>query len=667
MMNGATTVGETTRRDIDGLRAIAVLIVLLFHAKLGDWPGGFVGVDVFFVISGYLIVPQIAAGLESGRFHLIEFFARRIRRLVPALVPVLAFCFAAAFFLYGASGMAQFSSSLLGAAAFVSNYVFLAQSGYFQEAADEILLLHTWSLGIEFQFYAIMPLICLAAHRRISMVTVLSVLGLMSFALSVALVQTGHADDAFYGILPRFWELAVGGIVGLTRLPLPRTARVGFGMRLAGLVAIGLAATQFDSGMPFPGVAALLPVAGAVLILTAPSKAGDPILWALSSKGMNWIGLRSYSIYLWHWPLIVLVGQLMTPKDKTYIAALITSLVLADLSYRFVETPVRKLPAWRTNARLATLAIIPIASVATAWAVVRTDAFSDFRMLLPGASQRYVRDLSQGAREEYMETVHTSKVDGKRITRGIQCSLDEPTPADITVECLKRSGYRRPVLVIGDSHGRDTFHALRIGFPKTDFVLLNHSGCAPAEYIPYGTKVCFPDLFPMLEALLAKMPADAVVLSAQWAENGIAKMGATLEFLSRKGVRTIVVGPTPTFRLSAPALLVQSGVTRADADTRLKPADYLFDIERSDRLLHAQAAAANLPYIEALGSFCDISGCLAFVPGKDGALMFWDNQHLTVDGMFWLGDVFAKNRAFRQILGTDPQLSIRDQNLQQGD
>lgn len=649
---------EDRRQDIDGLRAVAVLIVLLFHAKFSDWPGGFVGVDVFFVISGYLIIPHIAAALKRGRFHLIEFFARRIRRLVPALVPVLIFCFTVALILYGSAGMAQFNSSLLGAAAFVSNYVFLSQSGYFQAAAEDILLLHTWSLGVEFQFYAIIPLIFVVLYRYLNMVMVLASFGLASFVLSIALVQTGHADHAFYGILPRFWELAVGGIIGMRRLPVPQTVQVGFAMRLSGFIVIGYAATQFDSGMPFPGFSALLPVAGAALVLAAPMTKGEPFLWALSSKGMNWIGLRSYSIYLWHWPLIVLVGQVMTPRSKTYIAALVISFILADLSYRFIETPVRRLPAWKTNTRLAALTVVPVAVFSAAWGVVQTDVFREAQMLLPGASQRYVRDLSYGQRDEYMKTVHISEVDGDRITRGVQCSMDGRVSEEDTVNCLIGDEHRQPVLVIGDSHGRDTFHALRLGFPQTDFILLHHSSCSPAEYaLPSRNKVCFPGLLRILDAFLKEIPVEIVVLSSQWAEIGIENLDSTLEFLSGKEVMTIIIGPTPTFRLWAPALLVQGGLTGTSADIQLKPADFQFDVEKSDRLLRNKIAGAGVSYVAVLHNFCDTSGCLAFVPGKDRILMYWDNQHLTVDGMFWLGDILTDDEVLRREFASDGSLS----------
>ncbi len=219
------------RHDIDGLRALAVLIVVFYHIGLSDFGGGFIGVDVFFVISGYLIIPTVRSQMMSGNFSLPSFMLRRLRRLVPALLPVLVFSSVIALLFSSDKAFADYANSAVSASAFLSNYVFFDQSGYFGRGSDTILLLHSWSLGVEFQFYLILALLALLVRSRL--VLVLVVLSIASFALAETLVRSGSAY-AFFAISPRFWELAAGGLLGMLHIARPSVQRIGWVCGLRG-------------------------------------------------------------------------------------------------------------------------------------------------------------------------------------------------------------------------------------------------------------------------------------------------------------------------------------------------------------------------------------------------------------------------------------------------
>lgn len=631
------------RADIDGLRAIAVLVVVMYHAQLNDWSGGFVGVDVFFVISGYLIIPKIALNLSQNRFSLTQFFAGRARRLIPALVPVLAFCLLVAFLLLGEGALETFSQSLLGASTFFSNYVFLAQSGYFQRTSDTLLLLHTWSLGVEFQFYIITPLIFLLTYKHLNMKIVFLTLGAFSLLVSIMLVEIG-SNRAFYGIVPRFWELALGGFIGLVSWKLPSSKYFGFLLRLVGIFAIGYSANQYSTAIPFPGVAAILPAIGAALVLIAPFNSKDPLYRLLSNKVMRWIGLRSYSIYLWHWPLIVTVNLAADrPSEGYFSLAVLLSFLIAEVSYRFVETPVRQKQFWRSPRRLAVLVVVPVIVIGSASSLVRTPLAEAARSVIPLLEYRILEGLSDGEREEYMLTVHTSKRAEGRITRGVQCSFDETKSQEELLSCLKSADLTNPVLVVGDSHGRDVFHALRTGFPSVDFMLLHQSGCAPAD-APRNSKVrCFPGLHGLLEHVFDEIEVSTVVLASHWPLKGVENVDPTLSMLSRLNLSTVVIGPGPNFGVSVTSMLRRSGIRESQniSEIRLDMKEFKFDITKSDRELASKLAEFDMVYISKLNIFCEKETCLAFVPNQEKRLMFWDNQHLTISGIEWLGTVLA--------------------------
>lgn len=337
------------RADIDGLRAFAVLSVVLFHAFPEFISGGFIGVDIFFVISGFLISTIIFEKLEQGSFSFIDFYARRVRRIFPALILVLVTSFILGWCILFVSEYKQLGKHIAGGAGFIANLILWSESGYFDNLADTKPLLHLWSLGIEEQFYIVWPPILWAAWRfRVPCLPIILVIGLASFAFNLY----GIALDpvaTFYSPLTRFWELLIGSLlayimvfqVRYPRLAVNLTAQANVLSWLGGaLFVAGLLLINKDSG--FPGAWALLPTLGATLMI----KAG-PTAWfnkvVLGNSVLVWFGLISYPLYLWHWPLLSFARILSSsvPELEIRIGVVVLSILLSWLTYRSVEKPIR--------------------------------------------------------------------------------------------------------------------------------------------------------------------------------------------------------------------------------------------------------------------------------------------------------------------------------------
>jgi len=337
------------RPDIDGLRAVAVLSVVAFHAAPSRFAGGFVGVDIFFVISGYLISTIIFENLARGTFSFREFYSRRIKRIFPSLIVVLCAVGAFGWYVLFTDEFAQLGKHISAGAGFVSNLALWSEAGYFDASAERKPLLHLWSLGIEEQFYIAWPLLAWLAWRKqfgLSLVTSFLLLG--SFVLNVSSIQSDPVGT-FYSPLTRIWELLAGSLVawhvGQRRnlsgsgLALARRANV---LSFSGMSILAIAFILLHTHRAFPGWWALLPVIGSALVIVA-----GPSAWfnrtLLSRSVMVWFGLISYPLYLWHWPLLSFIEilDLRSWDREARFGAVILAIVLAWLTYRFVERPLR--------------------------------------------------------------------------------------------------------------------------------------------------------------------------------------------------------------------------------------------------------------------------------------------------------------------------------------
>jgi len=349
------------RREIDGLRALAVLPVILFHAGVPGFSGGYVGVDVFFVISGYLITALILTELDGGHFSLADFYARRARRILPALLTVILACLPLAWLWMTPNQLRDFFQSIAAVALFSSNLLFWSEDGYFATAAEEKPLLHTWSLAVEEQYYLLFPLLMLLGwrHARGSLPLAIALLAAASFAL--AEWSSRHlGGEIFYLPQLRVWELMLGALAALylhRRAPLAGAA--GAASALAGLAAIGYAVHAYHADTPFPSAWTLLPTAGTALVIlgAAPGNLAGRLL---GLRALVLLGLLSYSAYLWHHPLFAFARVYQREEPSTWLLAGLglLALGLAWLSWRYVEQPCRDRRRLPRNRALAFAALV---------------------------------------------------------------------------------------------------------------------------------------------------------------------------------------------------------------------------------------------------------------------------------------------------------------------
>ena len=326
---------------------MAVLPVILFHAGIRSFGGGFVGVDVFFVISGYLITSIILSDLVAGRFSLVMFYERRARRILPALFLVMAVSFGLAWWSLLPSDMRDFSESLAAVSVFASNLLFWHESGYFDSLADLKPLLHTWSLGVEEQYYVLFPLFLMLTWRYGKRGIVGLILAIAAFSLVLAQWGAYHRPEAAFFLLPtRAWELALGALIAFY-LAQPQRTHPRHALNevasAVGVLLIAYAVFAYDSATPFPGLYALVPTVGAALIIvfTTPTTL---VGRALCSRLLVGIGLVSFSAYLWHQPLFAFARQtsIDEPGPSLFIALSALAIGLSYLSWRFVEQPFRQ-------------------------------------------------------------------------------------------------------------------------------------------------------------------------------------------------------------------------------------------------------------------------------------------------------------------------------------
>ena len=400
------SISHTYRSDIDGLRAVAVVAVVIFHAFATVVPGGFVGVDVFFVISGFLITTNIVSGLESSSFTIRNFYERRARRIFPALFVVLASSFAIGWTMLFDLEFRSLGKHIAAGASFASNLLLWAEAGYFDTASELKPLVHLWSLGVEEQFYLLWPLVLWGTYRlsrrsSVSLIVVTSGILVTSFILSVMSV---HTVGGYYSPINRFWELLIGALLALMSFgrSAPLLENIGR-LRLHALSIVGLALMivpmfTLSGASAFPGWNALAPTVGsALLIATGPSTFVGRQL--LSRELMVYLGLISYPLYLWHWPLLVFARILNsgTPSAGLRLGVVLLSLVLAHGTYRYIERPVRNHPRRTSTALVLASSIAAIGAVGAVTFVQRGfewRRFNDLNVTVDAGEVRGLDDIS---------------------------------------------------------------------------------------------------------------------------------------------------------------------------------------------------------------------------------------------------------------------------------
>lgn len=600
------------RGEIDGLRAIAVGPVILFHAGFSAFSGGFVGVDVFFVISGYLITTIIADEIAKGSFSVARFYERRARRILPALFVVILTCIPFAWWLMDPFEMKEFGQSIFGTTTFSSNIYFLMKTGYFDTASEVKPLLHTWSLAVEEQFYILFPLLLMVLWRfgQRAVVWAIVAVALFSFILAEQLVRTAPSAT-FFLLHSRAWELCIGALVAFylrkadgADLPLPLAQAGG----LLGLGMILLPVWLYDAATPFPGMAALPPALGTALVILAAQK-GTIAHRLLNAPIFVGLGLISYSAYLWHQPILAFARVYMLAELSPPLAlgGIVLSISLAAATKRFVEDPFRH--RLLKNRRAVVLGLAAAVSVAFA-------GFGAFVHLRNGLPERSPLGLMLA--QNYGLSSACSGA-----------ALDEP---------LCQSGAKATTLLWGDSLAMHLARA--VAATNGGVVQATLSGCPPIlGYTGAARKAaisCEDFNATLMQALAANnMPQiKRVILASTFAalrkSEELKQFAQTIAQLQGFGYEVVLVSPTPTHDRILKCIKLQ-----ARAGQPFGACDYPRDeMENADifDILDALSDQMRVPLVDLREMLCDKDICHV----SAGQTVFYrDNIHLAngADGL----------------------------------
>jgi peptidoglycan/LPS O-acetylase OafA/YrhL len=663
------------RNDIDGLRAIAVTSVLFYHANSGWLPGGFIGVDIFFVISGFLISSIILGGINRGTFSFGDFYARRVKRIVPALLVVLSAVCAAGWLSLFTDEYQRLGKHVAAGAAFLSNIVLWKEAGYFDPAGDLKPLLHLWSLGIEEQFYLIWPLLFfLLAKARRSPLAAIGVITLASFALNLYWVKD-HEVRTFYLPITRFWELSLGALLAYavvlgtqrsgtviarfsTVLSGGAAPSIREGMAFCGLALLLVALVVLAKDDQFPGWLAALPTVGTCLLIAAGNRTwinsrllGNPL--------MVWVGLISYPLYLWHWPLLSF-QRILSPNPLSAARTLLTlaaAVALAWFTYRYVERPIRTRKA-RLRPVLALLASLSVVGV----------------IGLLGFSDRIEPRSASYGLEKIIAARNAMAFPGPNLVQ----LTEEESP-------IRGQGRNNPgVLLLGDSE-------MEQYYPRIDWLLTAHP--SQAKRIVYATRGGCPPIpfvrenhLPWCDGLVErnnKLAEDStigsIVIAADWtgyfiasgpaeiwtyyydhdgtrgnlrgqlgtkaADEALAGFERMVSRFVAMGKSVYIVLPSPTGRIFSPIRMIER--TSTDLSFRIREPyvsapEFIATISPIVNQLKAIAARTGAHLIDPIPALCDPKRCPLVT--TDGLPMFKDASHLNPgfvrDQVRYLDDLF---------------------------
>jgi peptidoglycan/LPS O-acetylase OafA/YrhL len=647
---------------IDGLRAIAVLPVIFFHFGLAGFSGGYVGVDVFFVISGFLITGLIIDQKERHAFSLLHFYERRARRILPALFFTCLLTTAAAWFLFMPQDFRDYAKSLKGLAFFASNFVFARETGYFANTALVMPLLHTWSLAVEEQFYLIFPLILgIAFYFRkkhaSALPTTIYLIFSISFALSVAFISTAP-ERTFYLLPSRAWELLAGSIISLHLRMKPMPAWAAEGASFIGVILLIASVTLYGYNTPFPGYAALLPIAAAVLIIWSNTQHSTRVGRILSGKILSGTGLISYGLYLYHWPINIFTRYyLERPLNAPeVIVACLATFLLAVPSYLFVERPIRASVFLKSRPSVFYFSICGLALMAAIGiAGIRTNGFpSRFN----GAALQYAMDVYSAPPAD-----------------AIHGGCDPVAPEHLNAETVCKVGDIRKAfapsfLVWGDSHAEALSPAVR-ALAQAHGVSgwqVTYDGCPSligTRRTDTRIKFSCYDVGNSVLRLVRDNHIKNILLISRWdmhalgGEHGsieeyrtptisfslpdkrvltgleafAASLDQTIQQLQAMGVNIWIVKQVPPYLEDIASGLAKSVYLGRDQKKLERPYEDIISRRAPIDSIFLQEGNDSISYIDPLEQFC---------PGKTtcqisygGHALYRDNNHLTVYGALW--------------------------------
>lgn len=668
------------RPDIDGLRAFAILVVVIFHAFPGKLNGGFVGVDVFFVISGFLISSIIFQSLDRGSFSIRDFYVRRINRIFPALIIVLAFCFVAGWFVLLPDEFKQLGLHIASGAGFIQNITLVQESGYFDRSSELKPLLHLWSLAIEEQYYVFYPLLMWAAWRMGRYVLgIIALLAVGSFALNIGLIAN-HGISTFFLPHTRVWELLAGGLLAYLMVSLKdkpvllkpflcdaKQPAITSNLASAfGLLLLVASVFAIQKGDLFPGWWALAPVAGTWLIIFA-----GPNAWVnkyiMGNKLMIFVGLISYPLYLWHWPLLsfAVIMESELPSIGIRTGAVVLSFFFAWLTYRLIERPIR---TWqKTQFKVAALSLLLAVVGVVGFAAYMKDGLA-FRM-----KNKHINATIEKFRW-VGPAAYCDKVNGL------------PNMPD---KCIVSDASKKPsVALIGDSHAGSIYYGIASEYLKRgkSLLLVTDGGCPPLYDVQFANEKqrqnCTSVIDPAFNYISSNPSVQTVVLSMLggpayihgqraskenntksvngW-QGGTANdvlaqnLSDTLDRLTSMNKEVIFILDWPDLMFN-PESCIDSrplritnriknpcAISRQEYDSQV--------IEYRSLILSVLDKHPSVKVFDASRHLCDEYYCWGM---KDGNPLYWDRDHLSVYGSEYVADKF-----FKDVYGPSTLLSMQ--------
>lgn len=534
------------RTEIDGLRAIAIIAVLFFHVGFTQFSGGFVGVDVFFVISGYLITKILVTDINNNNYSIVDFYEKRIRRIMPALFVVIISVYMLSPLFLSPDDYQFLPKEILGTLLFSNNIISYLKSGYFAADAHQRPLLHTWSLGIEEQFYIILPIILyvLSRYAKKRLPVILIILWLTSLILSISITAT-HQSASFYLLPTRFWELCSGSIIACISDKRSDNKNVNTLLSVIGLVCILTPIFTYSDSTLFPGYMALPPVIGTVLVLVYSQ--ATLVGRILSLKPMRYLGSISYSLYLWHWPIIVFNNDnFIVNLNLSKIEVVLLSIAIASLSTKYIEAPFRN-RAFLTKSNVFKLSI---------FAYTLLGAMALALIPLKGAMFRF----------DSKDTYYFNSKNDFSNTRS-RCHFDSGLPPASDYCSL---GNKKPlpnVIVWGDSHGAEIANAIS---KSKNVYAVTYSACPPAlGFITHERPDCIYHNENVINFIHKTKNIKYVILAANYDKYAkfdgpgfIKGFQKTIKTLSDSGLKVIVLDQIPAPGYNIPRHLANKGDVR---------------------------------------------------------------------------------------------------------
>ncbi|QWL61733.1 acyltransferase [Aeromonas jandaei] len=600
------------RTDINGLRAIAVLSVVLYHFSIPGFSGGFSGVDIFFVISGYLMTGIIIGRLSSDRFTLAGFYLDRCRRIIPPLAVTIAVAASAGWFYLLPADYSTLAGHIRSSILFFSNIDYYSSINYFDTAENKKWLLHTWSLSVEWQFYMLYPIIILIGNRlfptRIN--TLLTAGCAASFAFCLWQVESDRAA-AFYLLPSRAWEMLAGGIVYQICSRSQTTNR--YPVVWIGLALIAASVTLLDHSVAWPNAAALFPVIGTVLIIASGGK-HNPIL---SNQIAQWFGKVSYSLYLWHWPIVVGLAYFELTGRRHMAAGFAASIIMAAISYYVVERPIRSKVhkmAGQKGAEWAAISVVLLLTVGIASAIIQAG----------GAPNRYPFAL-----------ISTEQMAAERARYWVDGDKQHPVP---------KTGEKK-IVVIGNSHGIDLTYALIESGLKGDITYIKTTfHCSNFGYTPNEPKQkahCKSVLASVLESP-SLATADVVLLHDDWGRYDAPGLDNMLKLVKKHTSAAIVVfGPKMKLTTDVMTIVKQAFEHKQTSVQMINNFARRFynpsSIDINQKLLKQFAGRTDVSYIDMLSLQCGEKMECKILSTSDSSYLYFDDNHFTIKGARSLG------------------------------